>query len=127
MSGDPQQRAWWVVAAWAVFQLALTSLPGSALPQLPVTFLDKVAHFGLYGVLGALVARAATLSGWPRRQLVAAWLVVIAGGVLDELHQLFMPGRECSALDWLMDATGAAAGLWLGTLMMKSRVLLWLR
>jgi VanZ family protein len=127
MSGDPQQRAWWVVAAWAVFQLALTSLPGSALPQLPVTFLDKVAHFGLYGVLGALVARAATLSGWPRRQLVAAWLVVIAGGVLDELHQLFMPGRECSALDWLMDATGAAAGLWLGTLMMRSRVSLWLR
>ena len=127
MSGDPQQRAWWVVAAWAVFQLALTSLPGAALPQLPVTFLDKVAHFGLYGVLGALVARAATLSGWPRRRLVAAWLVVIAGGVLDELHQLFMPGRECSALDWLMDATGAAAGLWLGTLMMKSRVLLWLR
>ena len=127
MSGDPQQRAWWVVAAWAVFQLALTSLPGSALPQLPVTFLDKVAHFGLYGVLGALVARAATLSGWPRRQLVAAWLVVIAGGVLDELHQLFMPGRESSALDWLMDATGAAAGLWLGTLMMRSRVSLWLR
>lgn len=127
MSGDLQRRAWWAVAAWAVFVFVLTSLPGQALPAPPIANLDKVAHFALYGVLGALVARAANLSGWPRTWLVAAGLVALAGGALDELHQLFIPGRASSALDWLMDATGAAAGLSLGTLMMKSRVSPWLR
>lgn len=126
-SSDLQRRAWWAVGAWAVFVLALTSLPGQALPAVPIAYLDKVVHFGLYAVLGALVARAAKPSGWPRRRLVAAGLVVIAGGAFDELHQLFIPGRGCSALDWLADSTGAVAGLSLGMLMMKSRVSLWLR
>jgi VanZ family protein len=31
-------------------------------------------------------------------------------GIVDEIHQYFVPGRDCSPWDWVADALGAAAG-----------------
>ena len=107
-----KRRAWTRVVVWVAFVELLTSLPGSALPVLDLPFrYDWLAHFCLYGMLGVLLARAARLSGWPWHRLVLVWLAISAFGVLDELHQLFIPGRSAEVSDWMMDTTGSATGI----------------
>jgi VanZ family protein len=122
-----KRRAWLMVVVWVAFLELLTSLPGSALPTVALPFrVDWVAHFCLYGVLGLLLARAARVSLWPWQRLVLLALSISAFGVLDELHQLFIPGRSAEVMDWLMDTTGSATGIVAFTLAMRFDFWRWL-
>ena len=44
-----------------------------------------------------------------------AWLftlfIILAYAGLDELHQLFIPGRDCEFLDWVADSSGVLLGV----------------
>lgn len=60
--------------------------------------------FFVYGLLATLTARL----GRNRRAAWLALLAVSAFGVTDEFHQSFVPGRSCSAADWVADTLGAA-------------------
>jgi VanZ family protein len=71
---------------------------------------DKLAHFGEYGVLGALFARARPGRRSGGHTLLAGFLLGSAVGTLDEAYQSSTPGRQVSVLDGLADAIGAAAG-----------------
>jgi VanZ family protein len=101
---------WLPVVGWAALIFALSSIPdlGTGLGGWDLA-LRKAAHLAEYAVLGALLARALynTIAGW-------AWLSWVAGTVYaasDELHQHFVPGRQASALDLAIDATGVAVGV----------------
>jgi VanZ family protein len=101
---------WLPVVAWAALIFALSSIPdlGTGLGGWDLA-LRKAAHLAEYAVLGALLARALynTIAGW-------AWLSWAAGtayAASDELHQHFVPGRQASALDLAIDATGVAVGV----------------
>jgi VanZ family protein len=118
---------WAAVAVWIAIQLTLTSLPGAAIPVSLPHPIDWVGHFGLYAGLGGLIARVASMRGWPRRYLLIAAVLISVGAALDELHQLFIPGRDAEVLDWLSDTLGAATGLTVGFQLMKSRFAKWLR
>jgi len=102
--------------AWAGLLLFLGSRPGEDLPKSPLLELpgaDKVLHLCFYGVLGALVARAAA----PGRRRGAALLGALAGllcGMLDEWVQGQVPGRTQSWADLLADVAGALSGGFLG-------------
>jgi VanZ family protein len=100
------------VFVWLAVVEVLTSLPGSALPTISVLppWSDKVVHFGMYGVLGALLARVGVLESWSRRRMVLTVVLISLFGVLDELHQLFIPGRDAEVGDWLADTLGSASG-----------------
>jgi VanZ family protein len=106
-------QAWWpaLLTAGAIF--AASSTRGSSLPGGLPPGSDKVVHLGVYGLLGALVARAlllrsgALLSG---RALVASAGLALAYGLSDEIHQLFVPGRSFEVADLVADALGAALG-----------------
>lgn len=71
------------------------------------SFLHNGAHIVAYGALATawwtlLVRRV------PPAQLgAAAWLLSVAYGVVDELHQAAVPGRTCSVTDLGSDAAGA--------------------
>lgn len=84
--------------------------PGGDLP-LPGGW-DKPAHFIEYALLGYFLVRG--LGG--RRALFLGFLLAVGYGLLDEVHQSFVPGRDPSALDLLADAAGAMAGSLLGHL-----------
>jgi VanZ family protein len=113
------RRAWAVVVLWLAFQLSLTSIPGEMLPPLPGFRIDWVAHFCMYFGLAFLIARAWRASGWRAALLAGAWLALLALGALDEWHETFIPGRGAEWVDWLMDGSGAAAGLAAGTFMLR--------
>ncbi|HEX5138701.1 MAG TPA: VanZ family protein [Planctomycetota bacterium] len=96
---------------WAGLLLFLGSRPADDLPKSPLLELpgaDKILHLVFYGVLGALVARAAA----PGRRR-AALLGALAGllcGMLDEWVQGHVPGRTRSWADLLADVAGALSG-----------------
>lgn len=72
-------------------------------------YADKVGHMGLYGVMGALLARGRWRSG----SHVSPSILVLLGvlyGATDELHQAFVPGRDPSLGDLAADAIGTAVG-----------------
>lgn len=70
---------------------------------------DKVGHFLMYGVLGALAGL-----GWLRSRLPhqPVWpiLVCLLVGLADELHQIRVPGRSAEFGDWVADAAGILVG-----------------
>ncbi len=70
---------------------------------------DKVIHAGAYGVLAGLSIRA--FHGGLGRLAVLptalALLLTVAYGMLDEIHQSWVAGRDASVLDWLADVVGA--------------------
>jgi VanZ family protein len=75
-------------------------------------FARKSVHFVDYFILGALLFRAlrgAHNQGWALRWALLA--VLLAGGYActDEYHQSFEAGRGPSAMDALLDTTGATA------------------
>lgn len=83
---------------------------------LVVLFVRKCAHLTEYAVLALLSWRvlrtlSAPATGWSWRVARNAWLIVIVYAITDELHQAFVPNRQGSPWDVLLDSIGGAAGL----------------
>jgi VanZ family protein len=95
--------SWILAAAWAGVIFWLSSRPTLPGPELP--YFDKVAHFGAYAVLGALLAFATDRS---RVSIVLALALGVLYGASDEIHQMYVPGRSPDVLDWAADAAGVA-------------------
>jgi VanZ family protein len=94
---------------WALLLLFVGSRPLGSLPETRVPGADKAFHAAAYGVLGALVARAAGVRAVPKALLLGA-MAGLGWGMLDEWVQGRVPGRTQSWADLLADALGAACG-----------------
>ena len=96
--------------AWAAVILTLTSVPGSAVPEVGVQSADKLVHIVLYAILGALATRAM----WGDTRPFVAIAIAAAGasifGAVDELHQGIVPGRSADLIDWVADSIGGLTG-----------------
>lgn len=90
----------------------LTSLPSDRLPSLEVG--DKLNHFLAFFVLGFflnLTLKYQTKFQSLKRNVLLITIIIAAGyGLLDELHQLLVPGRSAEVLDWVADFIGALTG-----------------
>lgn len=78
------------------------------LPSLP--FLDKIAHFLIYGLLALTVLwvpSARFKCTRPLTTCVVVLLICIVYGVTDEFHQSFISGRYVSGGDLIADGAGA--------------------
>lgn len=106
-------KRWGPVLAWMalIFLLSAQSqLPTPAQRWLDFV-LEKGAHFIEYAVLGALLFRAFAQAQLGRRYaLVLAVLMAWAYALSDELHQMYVPGRQADWLDILFDWGGALVG-----------------
>ena len=100
--------------AGAIFYLSAQSHPEDQLPSFLLEDVsDKVLHAVEYGILALLCYRAFRWAAGPavaRQAVVLAILTASAYGITDEAHQLFVPFRESSWLDWLADTIGAVIG-----------------
>jgi VanZ family protein len=93
----------WVLSSMTMPELSIEDFP----------FRDKGIHALEYLVLGFLVAHA-SFRTWPTRgrlRLVGVAFLITAGwGILDEIHQAFVPGRSTDVLDLAADLMGAFLG-----------------
>jgi len=99
---------WGPAALWAAVLFLLSSWQNPVGPAwLAVN--DKVAHFVLFGVLGAALAIGRRWSGGR----VPHALVLFVGmlyGALDEWYQSTVPNRVPSMADWYADVAGVFVG-----------------
>lgn len=92
---------------WTVVIFVLSSIPGSEFPELPFPGFDKLVHLVEYSILGFLWVKALG------KRIIIVILLGIIYGVFDEIHQIFVPYREFSILDILVDGVGVILGvLW---------------
>lgn len=101
-----------LIIYWIILFI-LTSLPSTL--AIATDMNDKLNHFGAYGLLSILLylnlhfqEKIKILSRFP-----AAFTVLIASiyGLLDEIHQMFVPGRSAEFLDWLADFLGSVTAV----------------
>jgi len=75
----------------------------------------KTAHFVEYCLLGLLLWRLIHFdpawAAWRSREFLAALLAAAFYAATDEFHQRFVPGRQASVRDVLLDSCGAGIGL----------------
>jgi len=99
---------------WAGVIFYLSSQPGADIP--PMFYgEDKLIHALVFGILGFFVlgAMKTEANGYRQFQPWLAVIVVTVYGVLDEVHQHFVPGRSPDIYDVMADAAGAMLGVWL--------------
>ena len=101
-----------LVIYWIIL-LILTSLPSGMAVTVDIS--DKINHFGAYGLLSVLLFLTMKFQmKYPFLKKNAIWLTVLIAssyGILDELHQMLVPGRSAEFLDWLADFSGSLLGV----------------
>lgn len=106
--------AWAPAVAYMAVIWVMSSFSHIDLPVQEFPLADKGVHAVEYGVLAVLVAYAVQQT-FPARHLartaIVSVLFVVGWGVLDELHQAFVPGRSSDVLDVVADAVGGTAGV----------------
>jgi VanZ family protein len=93
---------------------ALSAIPSLASPFEPVYdfILRKLAHLAVYSVLTVFLFRASRLHvARPTHAWLLALLIAALYASSDEWHQTFVPGREGTVRDILIDSTGIV-GVW---------------
>lgn len=98
--------------------LYLSSKPATALPSMWFKHMDKMLHAGEYGALTLLIFRALL---WPQyhgrsrrrilRDVSLTLFICSVFSMLDEFHQVWIPGRTATFLDWIADMAGVIAAL----------------
>ena len=101
-----------LIIYWIILFIA-TTLPVQSVPAIAIS--DKINHLLAYFLLSVLLYLTLIFQ---RRSIFlfnnAAFATIIIAsvyGALDEIHQMFIPGRFAEFLDWLADAGGAVLGV----------------
>lgn len=72
----------------------------------------KAAHFSEYALLAVLwVIPLGCMTKTNKKRMIVALLLCIMYAVSDEIHQLFVPGRDGNIKDVLIDTAGAGFGI----------------
>ena len=92
----------------AFFGIDLNSKLGS----LASFVVRKTAHFTEYAVLGFFTYKAVSCDVLDRKKAVlTAQLISTGYASTDEIHQMFVPGREGKVFDVMIDSCGAFCGI----------------
>ncbi|NLT50987.1 MAG: VanZ family protein [Ignavibacteria bacterium] len=101
-----------LVLYWLIIFIG-TSIPGGSIPSIGVS--DKFKHFAAYFILTIMLSIAFSLQEkllFIKKHVILSSLFVASSyGVIDEIHQSFIPGRSCDLYDWIADFIGAVLGV----------------
>ena len=91
-----------------------TTLPTDELPHL-FKAQDKFEHllgyFGLAVLVQLWLHFQTRMNMLREKAYLFTFLIVTCYAAIDEIHQLFIPGRDCDILDWTADSIGALIGV----------------
>jgi VanZ family protein len=74
---------------------------------------DKVQHLLAFAALAVAVCFWVPWEKWKGRGRFFALIAASVGsvyGIIDEVHQYFVPGRDCNVWDWIADTLGSIIG-----------------
>lgn len=99
--------------------MLLCGLPGEDLPNIDfweIDIEDKIAHMGVFGILGILMVYGAFRKNSHNRlsDKQTTFLIIIAvayGGLTEILQGWLFPSRFASLSDFIADAIGAILGI----------------
>ncbi len=103
----------------------LSSIPQGNFPKLRLLDFDKIIHLVEYLFYGCTLLLAFSRSKSEKVIKNSTSLSIITGllyAISDEIHQLWVPGRDCSILDFTADAVGLLLGIFLFHKLIQYRV-----
>lgn len=111
-----KRKIWLVYIPLGIYWIILftaTSIPIDQLPSLGLS--DKINHFVAFFFLAVLLFLTLKYQRknnylFDKASLIA-FIVSLIYGAIDEIHQMWIPGRYAEVLDWLADGFGALAGV----------------
>lgn len=90
---------WFVAVCAGLAGLFFLGAQSFAVGLVPAPY-DKLAHALVFGCLFWALDRALTLPLW------LGMAIALAASAADEVHQMWLPGREPSLADWAAGAVG---------------------
>ena len=99
-----------VTISYILFISMLSHIPSDGLPESSNSFSnqDKIFHLVEFFILGILIQLSFLERRFrPKNEII--FLTIIFGfsiACIDELHQSFVPGRQCSVIDLYFDFFG---------------------
>lgn len=95
-----------------VIMFVLSNIRYPVLPDLNLSFTDKIAHFIEYFFYTIAVIIGFDSFDLQKRKLIKYTILWTAfWGISDEVHQYFVPGRDCNLYDWFADLAGIIAAV----------------
>ena len=75
-------------------------------------YVRKLAHFSEYGLGGVLFISLFSTYEWTdRRKIITSILLGVWYAIMDEIHQLMVPGRSGALKDVYIDSLGITTGV----------------
>jgi len=110
---------------WGLTILILSSLPN--IPTQKVNIwdepfrLDYIEHFGVFAIWGGLfvVWRMKPIGYFYVKNNIKPLLFMLVFAALDEIHQIWIPGRTFNPLDLIYNMSGLVAAYVLGPVFIK--------
>ncbi len=99
---------------WGLTIWVLSSLPSDSLDPPSIIGFDKIAHFGVYLILGLLTNRAVKGRKLSKAVVILIYALLLLNAAIDEYHQNFIPGRSVSVWDLAANSTGLLTGFVIG-------------
>ena len=97
---------------WALCIFIFSSFSTLKSPDLGIALQDKWTHMVEFGIFGFLLQRSFIhCYGNCFRSYLFTFVVGVVYGVLDEIHQAFVPGRESDIIDFYADSIGVFMAL----------------
>jgi len=109
---------------YSILIFFLSSIQQSKLPPVHLIGFDKIVHiieYLLYGMTLMLAYSRSTSDKIIHNAFKLSLITGIIYAASDEIHQLFVPGRDFSIFDFTADAAGVLLGVYLFTKIIKHK------
>lgn len=108
---------------WAILIFVFSSISSLSSPDLGISLQDKWTHLVEFGIFGFLLQRSFVLICGNRfRSYFFTFIIGVVYGALDEIHQLFVDGREADIIDFYADTIGIFVSLVLYYIMKQRKL-----
>lgn len=115
--------SWIFTILIAIFIFYISSLKFEQAPIIPGWDVGTIVyHFSIFFLL-ALFLLPSLVRGKKKNLIFIGIIIAIFYGIADEFHQLFVPGRFCSPVDFLIDSSGILLAGFLYSLSLRLRKL----